>query len=62
MNNFATFYTQAVKDKLRKVKRGKYRGQLNNIKPNGALRLPGPAYFAAPGKSDAPSASTYKVS
>lgn len=59
MNNFATFYAQSVKNKTRKIKRGKYKGQSGSIN-NRDIKLPGPAYHPQPGKSDAPSASTFK--
>jgi hypothetical protein len=60
--NFSTFYTQAIKDKAKKIKKGKYRGQSKSLKSDGMQRLPGPAYYAQPGgRSDAPSASTFKT-
>lgn len=58
---FSSFYADAVKDKLRKVKKGKYRGSSVN-KHEKIMRLPGVPYYPTPGRSDAPSSSTYKVS
>lgn len=60
MNNFASFYTQSIKDKIRKIKKGKYKGQRGIIKHRN-LTIPGQTYYQQPGKSDAPSASTYTV-
>ena len=59
--NFATFFAQAVKDRSRKVKRGKHKGQYMSFKQKADLQLPGPAYHADPSSSklSAPSASTY---
>lgn len=59
--NFATFFTQATQAKNRKIKKGKYKGQSNTIKTKD-LNLPGPMYHPTPSRSDAPSASTFKVS
>ena len=58
--NFSTFYTQAMRDKNVKTKKGKYKGQpkKDNTRP---LRMQGPPYYQAPGKTDAPSSSTYVV-
>jgi hypothetical protein len=59
--NFSTFYTQALKDKAKKFKRGKYKGQSKSLKSDGMQRLPGPTYSPNPAHSDAPSASTFKT-
>ena len=59
--NFTTFFGQAMKDKNRKIKKGRYKGQPGSLKSK-KLDLPGPGYHINPGLSDAPSASTYKVS
>ena len=58
MSNFADFYTRAIKDKNRKIKKGRYKGQSGSLKSK-ELKLPGPAYHPQPGRSDAPSASTF---
>ena len=59
--NFATFFAQSVKDRSRKIKRGKYKGQFRGIKSKPDLQMPGPAYHpeASASKLNAPSASTY---
>jgi len=57
---FASFFTQAMKDKQKKVKKGKYKGQNRSIKTKD-LPPPGPAYQKSPGGSDAPSASTFSL-
>lgn len=59
MNNFSTFYTQAIRDKQKIVKRGKYKGQRRSIKSKD-LPVPGLAYHN-PMSSQAPSASTYTI-
>ena len=59
MGNFATFFTQSIKDKTRKVKSGKYKGHPGAIKPKRNIQLPGVTYYSNPGKSDAPSSSTF---
>ncbi len=57
--NFATFFAQAIKDKTHKRKRGKYKGQYKSLRKD--LPMPGPGYISQPGKTQAPSASTYAV-
>lgn len=59
MNNFASFYTQSVKDKLKKKTKGKYRGQSNIRNKKTDLTIQGPVYNPHPARSDAPSASTF---
>lgn len=59
--NFATFFAQSMKDKTRKIKKGRYKGQPSSIKASKELHLPGPIYHTAHASS-APSASTFKVS
>lgn len=57
--NFATFFAQSMKDKTRKIKKGRYKGQPSSIKATKKLQLPGPMFYRNPGNSDAPSASTF---
>jgi hypothetical protein len=57
--NFATFYRQSIKDKIKKVKRGPYKGQLASVKDSKRLQLSGPVFYKTPGRSDAPSADTF---
>lgn len=61
--NFSTFYSQAVKDKSKRLKKGKYKGQLKSVTHmrSDNITLPGVAYTAQPSKNQAPSASTYTV-
>lgn len=59
--NFASFYTQAQKDRQKKIKKGKYKGQMKGITSK-ELSPPGPAVFKKTfNRSDAPSASTFSV-
>ncbi len=57
--NFATFYTQAIKDKNKKITKGKNKGQSSMIDKSKDIHLPGPMYYKVPAKSSAPSASTF---
>jgi hypothetical protein len=57
--NFATFFTQAVQDKTRKIKRGRYKGQSGGVKTKKTLVPPGEMFYRNPAKSDAPNASTF---
>ena len=59
--NFATFFTRSMKDKTRKIKKGRYRGQPGSIKDSKKLQLPGNMFYRNPGNSDAPSASTFTL-
>ncbi len=57
--NFATFFAQSMKDKTRKIKKGRYKGQPSSVKASKKLQLPGPMFYRNPGNSDAPSSSTF---
>lgn len=57
--NFATFFAQSVKDKTRKIKKGRYKGQPSSIKATKKLQLPGHMFYRNPGNSDVSSSSTF---
>jgi hypothetical protein len=60
-NNFASFYTRAMKNKKKKIKKGKYKGQMKGTTSQD-LAAPGPAVFQKTfDRLHAPSASTYTV-
>ena len=62
--NFSKFYADAIREREKKAKRGKYRGQrgLNsNSVRNQAMVRPNVPYNASPTNSGAPSSSTYMV-
>ena len=60
--NFSKFYADAVREREKKAKKGKYRGQRgahSTSVHNQALVRPNMPYTAQPAQSQAPSASTY---
>lgn len=60
--NFATFYADAIKERGKKARKGKFkgqRGQHGTSVKNNALIRPVVPYNANPPSSDAPSASTF---
>jgi hypothetical protein len=58
--NFATFYAQAMKEKNRKVSKGKHKGQEKSIfKKKRELQMPGSLYYHDSNGSHAPSGSTF---
>lgn len=61
--NFAEFYSNSVKEKNKKIKKGKYRGQPKSVKSKN-LSIPGStftSYVGQPSLIQAPSANTYTV-
>lgn len=60
-NNFASFYTRAMKDKKKKTKRGKYKGQMKGTTSQD-LAPPGPPVFQKTfNRLDASSGSTFSL-
>jgi len=60
-HNFASFYTQAIKDKKKKIKKGKYKGQERSISKKDLPRTAGLTYKPKFDQNDAPSVSTFSV-
>ena len=58
MENFATFYANSIKNKNKKVKKGKYKGQRRAVIKKD-LQLPGYMHYNDPSSSTAPSSSTF---
>ena len=46
--NFATFFAQAIRERTKKVKKGKFRGNLGSMVKNQALIQPAMPYTAQP--------------
>lgn len=59
MESFATFFDRAMKNKNKKIKKGKYKGQNRAITKKDDMPLPGPTYRTTPRIGDAPSSSTF---
>jgi hypothetical protein len=58
--NFATFFTQAVQDKTKKAKKGKYKGHPKSV-TSPQLRDSGPIYYKQPNRMHAPSSNTFSL-
>ena len=54
INNFASFYTQAMRDRSRKIKRGKYRGQMRGFTAKDLKSRDGMVHYKQPGQCDDP--------
>lgn len=60
IRNFASFFAQAVQNRGKKIKKGKYKGQMRGITSK-ELKTPGAIHYKTPRSTDAPSSSTYMV-
>jgi hypothetical protein len=59
IESFSAFFDRAMKNKNKKIKKGKYKGQNRAITKKDDIPLPGPKYRVTPRSGDAPSSSTF---